>query len=313
MINLNKIQKKIDEINKEIELGNKKTISYSQFSVYKNCAFQWFNDYVLKGGKQPSNISLFGGTSFHEFLQEYLTIMYSDGVKKANEINPNDFFFNRLVENYKEEAEKWGKNFVKQEEIEEYYEDGIAIIETVLKDRSQHFPIKKHKLVGIEIPILQKVNDIVDIYMKGFIDLVLYDEENDKILIFDIKTSSKGWNKWKKESDTTKAQVLFYKHFFAKQFDIPIDKIEVQFFIVKRKIDENSLYKQSRIQVFKPASGTTSVKNAMTHLDSFIHNVFDDEGNYNGEEQLAHPSKYTCTFCQFKDICEPYKIVSPTF
>ena len=64
--------------------------------------------------------------------------------------------------------------------------------------------------------------------IKGFIDLVFYDERVDEWTIVDIKTSTKGWNKWAKADDKKKAQLLLYKEFFSKQFNIPLDKIKVE-------------------------------------------------------------------------------------
>ena len=45
-------------------------------------------------------------------------------------------------------------------------------------------------------------------------------------------------------------QLLLYKQFYSKQFNFPIDKIDVEFFIVKRKLYENMDFPQRRIQTF---------------------------------------------------------------
>jgi len=282
-------------------------VSYSQYSMWKNCARSWQFQYVEKLGKSPSNISLMGGTSFHETLQYYLDVLYADGVKKADSIDLEEYVFERLIANYKKESAVWGKKFVTKEELEEYYLDCCEILRAIRKDRATHFPFRHYHLIGCEIPIYQQILETNKTYIVGYIDVVLYDEKSDKVLIYDIKTSKKGWSKYEKDSDTKKAQVLFYKHFFSKQFGIPIEKIEVEFFIVKRKINEQAEFIQKRIQLFKPAAGCVSVKKALTDLQYFIESVYDDDGVFNGEEQVAFPGKYTCTFCAFKENCQAHQ------
>ena len=44
-----------------------------------------------------------------------------------------------------------------------------------------------------------------------------------------------GWNKWAKADKNKSNQLLLYKQFYSKQFNFPIDKIDVEFFIVKKK------------------------------------------------------------------------------
>ena len=48
---------------------------------------------------------------------------------------------------------------------------------------------------------------------KGYLDLVFYHERSNKIKIIDIKTSTKGWNKWQKKDDSKQAQLLLYTTF----------------------------------------------------------------------------------------------------
>ena len=58
-----------------------------------------------------------------------------------------------------------------------------------------------------------------------------------------------------------------YKYFFSKQFDIPIENIDIQFFIVKRKIWEESEYPMKRVQEFAPPSGKNKTNKAIVgHL-----------------------------------------------
>ena len=43
----------------------------------------------------------------------------------------------------------------------------------------------------------------------------------------------------KRKNKVKSQQILLYKQFYSKQYKVPMENIEVQFFIVKRKIYEN--------------------------------------------------------------------------
>ena len=45
-------------------------------------------------------------------------------------------------------------------------------------------------------------------------------------------------------------QLLLYKHFYGAQHDISLDKIDVEYFIVKRKLYEKVDFPQRRVQTF---------------------------------------------------------------
>ena len=53
-----------------------------------------------------------------------------------------------------------------------------------------------------------------------------------------------------------------YKVFYAKEFNVPLDKIEVEFIILKRKHDPDDPWGGDRIQRFVPPHGTMSSKEA---------------------------------------------------
>ena len=97
-------------------------------------------------------------------------------------------------------------------------------------------------------------------------------------------------------------QLLLYKQFYSKQFNFPIDKIDVEFFIVKRKLYENMDFPQRRIQTFVPAIGTPSINKVNTSLKEFIDECFDEEGKHN-EQHIYKKivSTKNCKYCEFKD------------
>jgi hypothetical protein len=111
----------------------------------------------------------------------------------------------------------------------------------------------------------------------------------------------------KDKKDSTKiSQLLIYKEYFSKQYNIDIDKIEVEFFIVKRKIWDSPDFVIPRIQEFKPAAGKTKRKQASESFNMFLNECFDNEGKIINKEYNKVVDKSSCTYCQFnnnKELC----------
>jgi CRISPR/Cas system-associated exonuclease Cas4 (RecB family) len=287
----------------EINYAFQKSISYSQMSMYLQCPKKWALQY-RDGHKVPSfSINMTFGTSIHETVQNYLHVLYNESGVKADAINLEEYFEDRFRENYSK-GYKDNKNvhFSNPEEMREFYDDGLAILEFIKKKRGEYFSLKGWHLVGIEIPIVISPDKrYSNVLFNGFIDLVLYHEPTEQFVIYDIKTSTRGWGDKEKKDEIKQAQILLYKSFFSELFGVPEDHIDVEFFIVKRKIWEQSEFPQKRIQQFTPANGKTKVKKAKSSLTTFIDEVFNLDGSYKSTEHQAQPGKSNCNYCPYKD------------
>jgi hypothetical protein len=312
---MNKTPSALADIIKSIPVPTEvtqKVISHSQFSTYSKCAYHWKLRYIDKIKLFSGDINACFGTSMHEVFQEYLKVMYTISAKKADSINLEDLLFERLMFNYaKEREDNKGQDFSSQEELDEFYEDGVAILRWFKAHRLTFFSIKGMKLIGIEIPLMVPTDANPNVFLNGFLDLVFYDEDRGNIIIYDIKTSTRGWKDNKEKKDKIKlAQVLWYKRYFAKQYEIPEDDIEVVFLIVKRKIWENCDYPQPRASVYRPACGTAKVREANHSMAQFINECFTPEGQYNIDRDYPKNPGYSCTYCPFKNdssLCDQKK------
>ena len=147
------------------------------------------------------------------------------------------------------------------------------------------------------------------VFWYGFIDVVLRDIANNKIHILDIKTSRTGWNKHQKADTVKAAQLIAYKNYFSEQFGIPKENIDVEFFIVKRKLVEESMFPQKRVQQFKPASGTVTQRKIQKAIDAFVDACFDADGNKRQDREymaISGKGDKNCKYCFAKtreDLC----------
>jgi hypothetical protein len=264
--------------------------------MYSECPLRWKLNYVDKLRISESNIHLIFGTAMHEVLQSYLEIMYYDTVKNANVLNLEEMLRDKLIEQFKIAEEADGKPPCTKEELGEFFQDGCDILDFFKKRRGEYFSRRGYKLIGCEVPIDVELKK--NVKMIGYIDIVILDEITNTIKIYDIKTSTKGWNKWMKKDENKTQQLLLYKQFYSKQYNHPIDKIDVEYFIVKRKLWENLDFPQKRVQKFVPASGKPSMNKVGKRLDTFLNEAFTDTGEHKND-MIPTPSKKACRFCEF--------------
>jgi len=275
---------------------NMSRISYSQLSMYNECPLRWKLNYVDKLKVSESNIYLIFGTAMHEVLQAYLEIMYYDSVKNADLLNLNEMLRDKLIEQFKRAEQEDEKPPCTKQDLQEFFQDGVDILDFFTKRRADYFSKRGYKLIGCEVPIEVMLKK--DIKMVGYLDIVILDEYHNTLKIYDIKTSTRGWNKWQKKDENKTQQLLLYKQFYSKQYNHPIDKIEVEYFIVKRKLWEEAMFPQKRVQKFSPASGKPSMNKVVNRLDIFLNEAFTDEGEHKND-MVATPSKKSCRFCEF--------------
>ena len=254
------------------------------------------------------------GTSMHEAIQHYLQTMYDKSAKVADDININKFFKGKMIEEYTKYKKKHG-HFATPEELQEFYLDGEAILDWFKKHkrgRRNYFSPRKQLLKGIEVPlVLQPIKERPKIKYMGYVDLIIYDKSTEEYTIFDIKTSTKGWSKWEKGDETKHQQLYLYKQYYSELFKVPLDKINVEFYIVKRKVlsfdDENikSPHQAYRVQNFRPTDNRKRLKKAKEDFTDFIRECYTAEGHpidREFEKVVGKPCDW-CDFGKNRELC----------
>ena len=119
---------------REINYALEKSISYSQFSMFQTCPYRWSLQYRDGLYMHQSSIHMTFGTSLHETIQHYITTIYNHSGVEADKINLGEYFENRFRENYLKDY-KSNKNihFSDSVEMNEFFEDGVAILEFIKK------------------------------------------------------------------------------------------------------------------------------------------------------------------------------------
>lgn len=275
----------------------KKTVSYSQFSNWWTCPYRWHRDYILKEKVFEESIHMSFGTGIHEAIQLYLKTLYEIGEKEAEAVDVVSTF----IEAFKREVTK--KNIAHTKaEFDEFVEDGKGILFEFKapENRIRYFPREKYELIGIENEINEDLTNNVNLTCR--LDMVLKEKISGDIRIIDFKTATREWSALQKEDFTKVSQLVLYKAIYSKKFNVPLNKIHIEFIIMRRKLYDNASYKQSRIQIVKPPAYTKDVLQVIKEFRGFVETCFTTDGLHNTEQKypkVPGKGKKNCKYCSY--------------
>lgn len=293
-----------------IDFSTDKIVSFSQFTRYNKCPKSWELHYVRKKRFPDTSIHFVYGTAMHRTIQYWLHTLYTKSVKKSNELDLHATFLQELKDEYtKALTENNNIHFSSKEQLSEFFADGCAILDFLKKKRTLYFSSRHTKLMGIELPLISVIDKSrSNVKLQSYLDLVFYDTKLKKYKIIDLKTSTKGWNDYKKKDKNTTDQLVLYKKLLCDKFNIDPNNVDIVYFILKQKIDPDSLWPVKRVSEFKPASGNISMNKVIKSFIEFIHDCFDENGNYidKSHPAIAGKNYFNCRFCPYnehEDLC----------
>jgi len=275
-------------------------VSYSQYGMYSTCQEQYKLNYIDKLGTSSANIHTIFGSAMHETIQHFLDVMYNVSKKQALTLNLEGMLYNQLVEHFTKEKDKLeeGKFPCTNEELNEFFDDGKKILSYFIKKLDKLYTKSGYELVAIE----QRLNAEIKpgVHFIGFIDVLLKDKTTQEYIIIDLKTSTRGWSKYQKNDKVKTSQMLLYKKFYSDKYDIPLNKIKVEYQILKRKISEDFEYPIPRISKFVPANGKPSMNMAWKGFINFVDSVFGEDGVVI-QKSFPYNKGNHCKFFEFKE------------
>jgi hypothetical protein len=296
-----KIQEEVAVIVPEVK---KKRVSFSQYSMWYKCPQSWYLNYAKGMRKTDLNLNIFFGTAMHVALQTYLETLYTKGVVESDCLDLYNIFKNKFREEVDNAKEK-DKFEYTEDEFASYVADGNNILDSFLStsSRIKYFPSQKFEFIGVEIPLDMDIMN--NISFIAYVDLILKDKNTGKYKIYDFKTSTSGWNSYTKEDESKYSQILLYKAFYSRKFNVPLSQIDVEFFIVKRKLFEGVSYPQSRIQTFTPTHTSNAINETIKGFTQFVKECFTTNGEYNltaKYPKIPGKNKKNCKYCPHKGI-----------
>ena len=274
-------------------------VSFSQYNMWNSCPQQYKLNYIDKLGESSGNIHTIFGTAMHETIQHFLDVMYNVTKKQAMSIDLDLLLKDKLIEAFTKEKEKQGDRLpTTQKELEEFFGDGRQILKFFKSKLAKWYSKKNQKLEAIELPLNAEIKP--NVHFIGYVDIVLRNLYDNSIIIIDLKTSTRGWNKYQKADKIKTSQILLYKKIYSDKYGVPMDKIKVEFQILKRKINEDYEFPIPRISSFVPANGKPSINKAWGGFMNFIESVFDEDGKHILTGNYFTNKGKPCDWCEFK-------------
>lgn len=104
-------------------------------------------------------------------------------------------------------------------------------------------------------------------------------------------TSSWGWDMTKKRDYKKQLQLMLYKHFFCKMFNLNLNRVKCGFVLIKRTPRKGG----ERCELVKVSVGPKSQAKAVATMNTMINSVMSGR---------VMKNRQSCRFCEFKDgIC----------
>lgn len=205
--------KRLQEQNKD-----KIHISFSEFSKFQSCGHRHLLEKYLKLTEEPPSIHLIFGNSVHKAIE--LGIKNKSDIEKRVAIFREDFT-KEMMDNMRDSPD--------YKHMNQFLGEG----ENIIRYLSTEKILKKYDIIGIEYALYEPLYGVF--YFKGFIDLIVQDKKTKRFVIIDWKTSGEAWDVSKKKKDNIfMAQMRFYKFFFARKHQVPLDQIDCTYVVLNR-------------------------------------------------------------------------------
>ena len=257
----------------EQEEQSKKRISYSEFKIWNECSFKHKLTYI-------DNLSNFKGnehTAFGKAVHSVCEKLVVDNNTDTNQEFKNNF--RDEIKILRKKGDPLDKALVV-----EMLGQSVNIFDKILPSLQNYFG--NYTIFSIEELIFEDIEYFdTDFKFKGFIDLVIKTDDG-KYHIVDWKTCSWGWRSQKKSDPMIVYQLSLYKKFFADKHNIPLDKIETHFALLKRTA------KKENVEIFKVSNKNRRINNALQALENAIMNI---------KAKNFVKNKLSCRYCEFKN------------
>jgi len=244
-------------------------ISYSELKDWATCAFYHKLTRIDK-------LSGFRGNAFTAFG----TAMHSVCEKKLlqEEIDENYFTeqFEACLAKLDDDIE------IDDKLVENMRAQGKQISPEIMDALDSYFG--EYEVLASEMQLYEPIAGHDSHKFKGYIDAIVKTPD-DKIHIFDWKTTSWGWPARKRSDKLVTYQLTLYKHFFAQKMEMDPQNIETHFALLKRTAKKN------RVEFFRVSSGVRKTDNALKLLNTALYNI---------KKACYIKNRLSCNNCNFR-------------
>lgn len=242
--------------------------------MWKEC--QHRHKLVYIDGKdivKPSENLMFG-THVHALIEEYVRHKFISK-EKINEVCGD------LVKLWQEAAQV-DSSFT-EDKLIRLLADGFDTIANIPSWLDKTFG-KDWKCIEAEEELYEKIDDS-EFHFKGFIDAVIDDGKD--VWLLDWKTSGRGWSPEKRAESLTRAQLIFYEHYWKKKHPESQEaNVRIAFVVVTKHAKQN---KFELIEIRDRSEEDIDVKS----LSNVVARI--------KESKFSIKNRSSCFYCQFQN------------
>lgn len=276
----------------------KNHISFSELKDWWSCPQYHHIKWILElAGFKGNQYTITGGAvhSTNEFLltEEYKKREAGEEYEFDEQqiIKYYETSFKEEVERFKNDNPEEYKNLDKKATIK-IFEQCRGLFKNVLKEMKKEFG--NYKVIKAEHELYQPIEG-KNYNFKGFIDLVIQLEDG-KYVIIDWKTTSSYWDLQKRTSKETTYQLTYYKHYYAKEFNIDPKNIDTYFVLLKRAVKQDK-----NIEFIKIPVGSRKIQNALDTLNEAVSCI---------KQNVIKQNQRYCSQCEcYGKFCNGRKII----
>ncbi len=271
-----------------------KHISYSEWKNWHICPHYHKLTYIDKVAQFEGNIYTAFGKAIHTVCEFTLTSPENYREPGAIEALVKEQFLKELKA-LPEDAQHDAKaNF----KLKEWLVNGLDIIPDLYRCLVDKFGKlgEDWEVLKAEEQLYVPITEFTEAEknFKGFIDLVVYSKKDEKVHLIDWKTCSWGWRREKKSDKIMAYQLVFYKHFYARKYEVDPKDVDCHFVLLKRTAKPGK--KAEFVRVTAAKKRTTDALNALTKA---LHNI---------NKQNYIKNRAACTNCKDRfGTCEFYQ------
>jgi hypothetical protein len=263
-------------------------ISFSEFSLYNECAHKHLIFKYLSLDIQDKSIHLFFGNAIHEAIEM--------GVKNGLDLEGRAKYF---ADKFKKDMMDNMSEDVQFKETDDFIAQGKHILEIL----NTEVILKGYEIISVEEPLYESMYKKYK--FKGFIDLVAYNPTTGRYLIVDWKTSGQKWDVNKKLKDEIfLCQMRFYKYFWGRKNNKSLDKIDCKYIVLNRLIDKKDKTKGfGEIQIVDVNSTESEIFDSLKKLGNTMKSIHIEK--VFPKVKITGNERYHCMFCKFKGGVHP--------
>ena len=251
-------------------------ISYSELKNWCHCPFYHKLVNIDKIKVFEGNEYTAFGTALHSVCEDLL-------VEEEISTSEEELFSDK----FRQELKKLNIEKLNKELVVSMFKQGQRLSSKAIPALQDYFG--DYEVIQAEEKLYEPIDNVEDYLFKGYIDLVI--KTGDTYHIIDWKTCSWGWDNRKRSDKMIVYQLVLYKYFFCKKYNIEPNKVRTHFALLKRTSNKKI------VELFEISSGSKRIENALELLQKAIKII---KSGTHIKNKLSCTSGYGCEFYKTK-------------